>query len=282
MGRLGILAKTFATVANRLQSVFLPKSGRVSVSFGDQLNRPPIDGRIPSNIYQTGASRAVTPAQLEDMMRFREINDDMNFIFLDDEEMHTFMETFWSNDPVFSVFQKSVFPQMKADIFRYCIIYDQGGFYCDINKGIFTNLGSFCSDETGFVLSFESNECIVFPDMEVASLLQHPTKVVIQWAFGATSGHPILKSIIKEIPKIASFIEGVRVHNVKEAVLMTTGPGVFTRVVRQHIAAEGVADIRQVGVDFDGTGRHRLAGTKPSASAARAHYAKAGSRVIIR
>ena len=158
----------------------------------------------------------------------------------------------------------------------------QGGFYCDINKGIFTNLGSFCSDETGFVLSFESNECIVFPDMEVASLLQHPTKVVIQWAFGATSGHPILKSIIKEIPKIASFIEGVRVHNVKEAVLMTTGPGVFTRVVRQHIAAEGVADIRQVGVDFDGTGRHRLAGTKPSASAARAHYAKAGSRVIIR
>lgn len=273
------LAKTVASALR--SSPAYQRRKREVVSFEDFFAKAAPPQPIPPTLYQTGASRKVSRLHYEDMMRFRSLNEDLSFVFFDDQAMNRYMADVWLGTAIYEVFDRAAFPQMKADIFRYCLIFERGGFYCDINKGIFHNLRGLCGENADFLLSFENNEAIIYPEESVAAVLEHPTKVVIQWGFGAAPGHRILELVIQAIPVVAKSLSGGSVHSTKDAILMTTGPGVFSRAVREYLQDGLPETLSQAGIDFNGHGRHRLAGTELSPSAAEAHYSRSKSRVIL-
>ena len=45
------------------------------------------------------------------------------------------MEKNWGKQNISKIFFKFINGPLKSDIFRYCILYDQGGYYFDISKG---------------------------------------------------------------------------------------------------------------------------------------------------
>ena len=48
--------------------------------------------------------------------------------------MEDYMEKNWGKQKIYQIFKNSLIGPLKSDIFRYCILYDQGGYYFDISR----------------------------------------------------------------------------------------------------------------------------------------------------
>ena len=53
------------------------------------------------------------------------------------------------------VYQMSKFGQMRVDIFRYCILFERGGYYFDISKAYSESLDNLSNPNTEAVISYE-------------------------------------------------------------------------------------------------------------------------------
>jgi mannosyltransferase OCH1-like enzyme len=150
---------------------------------------------------------------------------------------------------------------MKADIFRYCILFEKGGYYFDISKGCDLSLRSMHNPQADALISFEDNHHGWEISDSVKEKLDYPDNLVIQWGFGFAKGHPILGAIIDSIVENEAGFRGKTFANPKEAILEYTGPRSFTRVVHETIRSLSNQTLTQVGVDFLGHGSYALKGS---------------------
>ena len=100
----------------------------------------------------------------------------------------------------------------KADLWRYAILYKNGGVYLDIDSEIYSNLDSLIENDDIAVISREGN----------------PNKFV-QWCLMFDKNHPILENTIKKC-----------VYNIlnrtTEDILKLTGPDVFSEAVKEFLS----------------------------------------------
>lgn len=248
---------------------------------GDRDALSPALQSIPSVLCQTHPTKQVSRRHRRELERFREANPDLAFVVFDDEEVDAFMAASWGSHPIYDVYRGSQFPQMRADIFRYCLVFERGGYYCDINKAVFTSLTSLATPDTHGLVAYESNECVVFPEPGISEKMQFPEKLLGQWAFGFVPEHPILRYAIDAVVEAAPFINNRSVKNVRDAVLMTTGPGVFTRAFRRWLATGDSESVQQAGIDFDGQGVFRVKGSESLVVRRPDYYAALHNRKIL-
>ena len=248
----------------------------------DQVGTGVKSGPIPGVVYQTGSTTSLGKKHHAEVSRFREVNKDMDFKFFGDEEQFDYMHQSWRNHPILKAYRLAKWPQMRADIFRYCILYENGGWYCDINKGIFLRLSSLMTQGEELITSCERNELTLFPDISVSGQLQHPQLFSIQWAFAASKGSPFLERLIDDVAALYVELREVKFYSVKQGVLMATGPGAFNRSLRAYLQNGPLVSWRQVGVDFDGKGRYRLEGSEGTRSMRARHYSLARSDFVYR
>jgi len=236
--------------------------------------------KIPPTVVQTFASRLLSAQHHESAERFRTVNPDLEFLCFDDDGVDSYMEQAWGNHPIYGIFQKSLFPQLKSDIFRYCIIYDKGGYYCDVNKAIETQLTSLHSPEAMGLISYESNPAVIWPSGEVAEALKHPEKYVLQWAFGFAPGHPILSRALERIVDISKWVGNRSFESIRTAIVAFTGPGVFTSAVFDTVADGAFSGVEEVGVDFNGLGVIRVPGSQLTPLPGK-HYSKVKNASLL-
>lgn len=217
---------------------------------------------IPRVVYQTAESGEVHPTHFKAIQHFRSLNDDLDFVFFDKDSRDTYMQQNWTNHPILRVYQRSKFGQMKADIFRYCIIFDKGGYYIDFNKGVEGRITEFHPPAATGLVSYETNPELIFPEFETARELQNPFNLVMQWAFGFTAGHGLLSLLIQRIVDTEPFFRGHSFRDPKSALLTLTATGMFTQVFREYVKMNGLDGISEAGVDFNGKGIFRLRGSK--------------------
>lgn len=248
------------------------------------VDRPPAvvsARRIPNMLYQTGESRLLDVRHLAEVNRFRELNPDLGFSFFDANDRDNYMMESWSHRPIFDVYRRSEFKQMKADIFRYCILFERGGYYLDINKACMVQLSSLHSDVDEALISFESNDCNIPPPLQAVSFLDYPEKYVVQWSFGFAAGHPLLEQMIKSVEAYSQFFSGRIFPNPKLGVLMFTATGMFTSVVRNYVAENSSEKIAQAGIDFNRSLIFRLRGSRNTVPPTYGHYSEATDMAIL-
>lgn len=217
---------------------------------------------IPSVLFQTIEAREVTSRHLRDWLAFRTFNPDLDFHILDREERDDYMAQSWKGTHLLELYERAALGVVQADIFRYAIVYDRGGYYCDINKGVFSSLSAYLEKGKRGVLTFESNDALVFPDLSQVVGVSEPGKLCLQYCFGFAQHHPLMERIIERIESNSVFFSG-RIFDIpKNAVLQFSSAGMFTQVFREFAGDFGVEDISQVPVDFCGTGVFRLDGTR--------------------
>ena len=107
---------------------------------------------------------------------------------------------------------------IQADLFRYWVIHDLGGFYLDINKILIVPLRSLLHQGCDELISFEGTWCPLPPPPAAASRLQHPDCLVLQWGFGFRAGHPLLASIIDAVCSHADVYASQSFHQPSEAI----------------------------------------------------------------
>lgn len=223
----------------------------------DLSSTSPLQGPIPPFLYQTAPTREVHPIHKERIERFRESNQDLNHVLFDQTDTDAYMEGSWSGHPIKSLYDAALFGPMKADIFRYCLIYERGGFYLDITKAFSRPISSFVDTSSAGLIGFEAMNAAFFPEFQAAKRLRHPECDLIQWCFGFRPKHPILELAINRVVYAAQFFAG-EVWSVRQAIFAATGPGVFTWAVREYFREHEGENVAQAPQLFGETEHLRI------------------------
>lgn len=218
-----------------------------------------LEKEIPNVVYQTWVSRFIPRKLANSIIKFRSINKDHSFFIFDDTERDQYMKNKWSNHPIYEIYINSIFQASKSDIFRYCIIYEKGGFYFDIKSGCETPLSQLKSSN-GAILSYE-NTILSYPlDIELIECSNYPFNIIKNWGFGFKRKHPLLECLINEIIKYAPLYRNYLFSNPKNAILAFTGPGMMTKVYRKYNYNKKEI-IFPLGIDFNNKGIYELNGS---------------------
>ena len=135
---------------------------------------------IPKNIFQTHKSFhyvKTKPKLLNAMKSWTKFSNEFNYYFYNNEMCEKFMKENCDNT-TYNAYTMLPMGVMKADLWRYCIIYKYGGIYSDIDTICYVNPNIFIND----------SQLVVSPELG--------TNYFCQWTFSGAPGCPILKSII--------------------------------------------------------------------------------------
>ena len=222
---------------------------------------------IPRNFFQTYKVSRFDEPHARRLLKFRTSHPEFNFFFYDDDAMDLYMATQWADHAIFEVYKNTVYGPSKADIWRYCILFQYGGVYLDVDSEILFNLNTIPSgiDEA---IAFEGNSMRGFfidtdwpfykfyssTDFK-ESLMQLPENEVLQWLLIFRAGHPILKRAIELIAEYAPYYKNRTFRSVMHAVMAFAGPPLFTQAVWEYRRAGG--NLNQFGRDFNGLAKFK-------------------------
>jgi mannosyltransferase OCH1-like enzyme len=86
---------------------------------------------IPLNIYQTWHATELPEHMAKCIQQIRRENPEFNYCMSNDAECRAFIEANYEAD-VLNAFDALIPGAYKADLWRYCVLYKQGGIYLDI------------------------------------------------------------------------------------------------------------------------------------------------------
>ena len=171
-----------------------------------------------NNIYQTHKSSSYIQSNapicraVKSWIRHSNV---FNYYFYNDNMCEQFMKNIAPciNEDIYNAYCKLPLSVMKADLWRYCIIYHFGGIYADADTICKINPQLFITDS--LLTIAPENSCHL-----------------CQWVFAAPKGSPILKSVIDlAVERILSITEIKGEHIVHNL----TGPGVFTDGIEKYL-----------------------------------------------
>jgi mannosyltransferase OCH1-like enzyme len=217
--------------------------------------------KIPNSVTQTWEENAFGRRHFASINRFRSLNLDLNFWLFDAAARNEYMRKNWSDHPIQEIYEQAIFGPLKADIFRYCIIFERGGYYFDISKGLNSSIISLHSPEASGLISFEGNENTDGFSPARAHGVLRPEKLVIQWAFGFTPKHDALAILISDIVgNFPAYSDGIFAVP-KDAILEFSGPKAMTRALHKYFIRVPDNSIAQLDLDFAGHGIYSLRGS---------------------
>ena len=209
-----------------------------------------------------------------EVRRFRRMNSDCSFSFFDNQRMAAYMESAYAGHPILRVFRDIRMPAEKADIWRYCVLFREGGIYCDIKSVLKVPFRTLLADDPSELISFEGNrwkDCLdlqrcadpaVFlpePPDSVRSRLDHPEHIMLNWLLCFEKGSPILEEVIDLIVRHSSFYRNKTFETPEVAGSHFTGPLALTQAVWRWMQKTGKRP-GQCGIDFSGQGIWKLDG----------------------
>jgi len=242
---------------------FLQKLATVALDFpfrqiGDQRATKKCVQSIPTTVYQTWETKAFGRRHWHSINRFRNLNPDLDFLLYNRQERDSYMLKHWGDRKIYQIYTRALFGPLKADIFRYCIIYSHGGYYFDISKGVNLSITSLHASNVSGLVSFENNPFDGEPGPDNVLL---PKNLVIQWGFGFAPRHTILSRHIASIEDNYEAFAGRVFESPKAAILDFSGPRAFTRTVHLVARLESMQGIAQLDVDFDSHGIYSMRGS---------------------
>ncbi len=86
---------------------------------------------IPLDIYQTWHTKDLPPSMRESVNKLKSCNPEFTHHLFDDEDCREFIKEHFSSDVLYA-FDKLKPSAYKSDLWRYCVLYINGGIYLDI------------------------------------------------------------------------------------------------------------------------------------------------------
>lgn len=170
---------------------------------------------IPKNIFQTHKSLkyALSKQKIKNAINSWTKHKDFNYTFYDDEMCDEFVKQYFDDD-VYKAYNKCPLAVMKADLWRYCIIYQFGGIYADTDA-----------------VCMQTPHTFIVNDALLVCAPENGNNFFCQWTFSAPPKSPVLKKIIDlSVQRILEMdvIKGEHIiHHL-------TGPAVFTTAIFEY------------------------------------------------
>ena len=236
----------------------------------------PSGRKIPNRVFMTWKDTKFFPLHALQLKRFRQRNRDFSFEFFDDKRMNDYMDANFAGHPILEVFHYITVMAAKVDVWRYCILYKEGGVYCDIDSSLALPLRTLLKDDPEEMLSYEGNlwhdwlelgryaDPAVYqaaPSPEVEALLDQPDHLFLTWFLCFAPGHPILKEYIDLLVRHFPFFKDKVFDRMLPASSHATGPVALTQAVWKALKKTKCRPA-QFGRDFGGYGQYKVYGSE--------------------
>lgn len=109
--------------------IYVKKYKKLNVFVKDKADRV-----IPLHIYQTWHTKNIPPHMKKCVEQLKADNPEFTYHFYDDNDCRDFIKENFSSDVLYA-FDKLKPGAYKADLWRYCVLYINGGIYLDIKYG---------------------------------------------------------------------------------------------------------------------------------------------------
>ena len=202
--------------------------------------------KIPKVCYQTWITKdpkILSQLTLSLIESNKRLNPDIEFQLWDDDDIDRFIREEFT-EPVYRAY-KSLSPlagAAKADFFRYCVIYKNGGLYLDLKSTIKVPnaFGNIIQPEDDCILDIRRTE-------KEAFRVKWGYGSYEQWFLAFAPRHPYLKVMItRMVEAINNRIEIERTVPYKQKVMRLTGPDAYAAAIHESVVRFGVRH-REVG-----------------------------------
>lgn len=177
---------------------------------------------IPKVIYKTGIDDYdKLPQRLKDIFKDNlKINPNFTIRYYSDKDSREFIKNNFSKD-IIVAYDKLIPGAYKADMFRYCILYKNGGIYSDLTQRILKPLESF--------IDFKKDKLYLVKDIEHYKVNGEGSSRGIQISFiAARPGNDIFLKAIRRI------VKNVKNEYYGYNALYPTGPSLFYHLLKDY------------------------------------------------
>lgn len=189
---------------------------------------------IPLIIHQTWKQEKL-PAPLNDYSQtWRRLNPDYEYRFYDDDRCAAFVRDEYPH--LAQLYETLPLPILRADLFRYLVVYRFGGVYADVDMECLQPLRRLTSID-GMILSIEAR---LTSTRQRELGYRYPYQIA-NCIFASEAGHPFLGSIIKRAVSLLGSQQTVSPLTVEDL----TGPRMLTRLFYE-ITPPNVRVLRQI------------------------------------
>lgn len=164
---------------------------------------------IPLHIWQTYRTHQL-PNDAQECQKTWTSQSKYTYTLMDDAEIDAFMTQHFDARTV-RAFRQFPLGVMRADMWRYCVLFVHGGIYADVDAKAIRPIAQWG----------------LRPDDQMVIALENDLHFC-QWTIASAPRHPILKKVIDLI--VAEMEEGIDYTN-EHFVHQHTGPGIWTRAV---------------------------------------------------
>ncbi len=187
---------------------------------------------IPKKIYQMFPDISLPQEIKENIEGLKKRNPNWEYTLYDDEMAFEYIANHF---PELVTFYQSINPKYgaaRADLFRYILMYNEGGCYLDIKSTFIVPLDTLMDSSGGMILSYwENKQGEAFENWGVFPELRNPNGEFMQSFIIAPKGHPYLKAVIehvvKEIQSYSRIVHGAGLNG----VVRLTGPVAFSKAI---------------------------------------------------
>ena len=232
------------------------------VTLDDQKASSPPNQKITPIVYQTWVANKFGKTHARSLLKFRNINKNLSFKIFTNSMMEDYMQQKWGHKKIYTIFKNALIGPLKTDIFRYCILYDRGGYYFDISRACKIPLTKLHNKNSKFIITYEDTNCFIPPNNKNVFLLKRPFSHILQWGLAFEKKNKFLDLLIKEISKSYPLYKNKIFENPKLAILNFTGPGMYTKVMREYLLKCKKNDYKELDTKFNGNGIFKLNGSQ--------------------
>ena len=255
---------------------------------------------IPKCLISTGSKQQITNPSIRDAWeQMRKQFSDWEIKIFSDNECRSFIrENF--DEEIYNAYKKlnQCYGAAKADLFRYCAIYQLGGIYIDIKSRLRAEANDFILPTDELLLSHWDNR-LGQPHQGWGlheELGNHPDGEYINWFIAAKPQHPYLLEVINlVVSQINLESQNTIGLKGKSGVLSLTGPIPYTKALNKCISINKkkhhrVIDFRKCNIDYSiFEEEEQLTGEKyvnkkdnqaPRQAYNRNHYSKLTERIV--
>jgi inositol phosphorylceramide mannosyltransferase catalytic subunit len=186
---------------------------------------------IPRVLHQTFPSRILPIAFRENVRRLRELHPNWDYRFYDDDDIVQYIRAHYGEE-IFAYFMRidPRYGAARADVFRYLLMYREGGVYLDIKSAARGPLDEVLRSDDQYVLSYwRGSQFSGWGDYP--ELREYGGREFQQWHIITAPGHPYLRSVLEivlqNIESYAPLTWGVG----RKGVMRVTGPVAYTRAI---------------------------------------------------
>lgn len=175
---------------------------------------------IPKKIYQTWISKNLpdrVQAYVDEMLS---LNPSYEYQLYDDEDIFYFVKENYDKD-ILSAYEKLDIGAAKSDLWRYLVLYKNGGVYLDLDSHIYNDLDKLIKENDKAIISREGSAANPHYDANGG--------IFVQWCLIFSKDHPILEKTFEKC-----------VYNIKnettQDIWHLTGPSVYSSAIREVLS----------------------------------------------